>query len=155
LTSLLSVHVESCAAVPSIELSAKMKLLMSATLITFGALWIFHATLVPSVMRNRAMSNAMELETNLKRWTNEKVYDGKFKDSDVLGIFPEGSALRFGGENPKKIFREMIAEIAQSRAPPTWPGVFAVLIGGAGAVSCFRARKSRQGSPQVGGGNGG
>ena len=132
-----------------------MKALMSATLITFGAIWIFHATLVPSVMRNRAMSNAMGLETNLKRWTSEKVYDGKLQDSDVLEIFPEGSALRFGGENPNKNFREMISEIAQSSAPPIWPGVLAILIGGAGAVSCFRARKNKHGSPQVGGGNGG
>lgn len=106
-------------------------------------------------MRNRAASNAMGLETNLKRWTNEKVYDGKLQDSDVLEIFPEGAALRFGGENPNKNFREMISEIAQSSAPPTWPGVLAVLIGGAGAVSCFRASKTKQGSSQVDGGNGG
>jgi hypothetical protein len=93
-----------------------MKALMSATLITFGAIWIFHATLVPSVMRNRAASNAMGLETNLKRWTSEKVYDGKLQDSDVLEIFPEESALRFGGENPNKNFREMIEVVPENGA---------------------------------------
>jgi hypothetical protein len=121
-----------------------MKALMSATLIILGTLWVFYASIIPSVMRTRAMSNAMQIEANLKRWTSEKVYDGRLQEGDVREIFPEGYALRFGGENPNKNFREMISDIARSSAPPTWPGVLSVLIGGAGAVSCFRARKTKQ-----------
>jgi hypothetical protein len=121
-----------------------MKGLMSATLIILGALWVFYATIIPAMMRTRALSDAMQLEANLKRWTSEKVYDGTLQESDVREIFPEGYALRFGGENPNKSFREMILDIARSSAPPAWPGVLSVLIGGAGAVSYFRARNNKQ-----------
>lgn len=121
-----------------------MKALMSTTLIVFGTIWVYYATIVPSMMRTRAVSNAMQLEANLKKWTTKKVLDGRLQDSDVQEIFLEGYALQFGGENPNKNFREMISDIARSSAPPIWPGVLSVLIGGAGAVSCFRARKNKQ-----------
>lgn len=119
---------------------------MAASLILLGASWVLYATIVPPMMRNRAMSHAMQLEANLHRWTREKVIDGKLLESDVREVFAEGYALRFGGENPNKNFREMISLIALSSAPPLWPGVLAVLIGGAGALSCFRTRNHQQGA---------
>ncbi len=117
---------------------------MTATLMTLGATWIFHATIIPTVMRTRAMSDAMQLEANLKAWTSEKVLDGKLQEDDVGEIFPQGYSLRFGGESPNKNFRKMISDISQSSAPPAWPGVLSILIGGAGAVSCLRAHRTKQ-----------
>lgn len=90
------------------------------------------------------MSDAMQLEANLKAWTSEKVLDGKLQEGDVVEIFPEGYSLRFGGESPNRNFREMISDISQSSAPPVWPGLLSILIGGAGAVSCLRAYKNNQ-----------
>jgi hypothetical protein len=106
-----------------------MKALMVVTLILSGIVWLFYATMIPSMMRTRALSDAMQLEADLKRWAVEKVWEGKLDESDVQEIFPEQYALRFGGEHPDKNFREMIEHIAQSSAPPVWPGAFMILVG--------------------------
>lgn len=90
------------------------------------------------------MSDALQLEANLKAWAAEKMHDGKLQESDLTEIFPEGYSLRYGGEDPNKDFREMISDISQSSAPPVWPGVLSVLIGGAGAISSFRATGNKQ-----------
>ena len=84
-------------------------------------------------MRTRAISDGMQLELNLKNWMDEKVSEGRLQESDVNQIFPENYSLRFGGENPSRNFRQMIAEISKSSAPPTWPGVASILIGCIGA----------------------
>src|SRR5690606_26043717 len=85
-------------------------------------------------MRTRAMSDAMQLEANLKAWATQKVSEGKLVESDVEELFPEGYSLRFGGEHPTQNFREMIDHIAISSAPPVWPGCFMIAIGILGVV---------------------
>ncbi len=77
----------------------------------------------------------MQLEANLKGWASGKVSEGKLTESDVQEIFPENYSLRFGGENLNKNFREMVEHIAQSSAPPIWPGVAIVSVG---VIAAFR-----------------
>jgi|GEM_PF-2299741 len=122
-----------------------MKILMAASLILLGAFWILYATITPEVMKTRAMSDAMQLEANLKAWMTGKIHEGKLQESDIGEIFPEDYSLRFGGENPGKSFRQMISDISQSGAPPAWPGLFSILIGGAGAISCLGFSKKNKG----------
>lgn len=74
------------------------------------------------------MSDALQLEADLKRWLAEKVSEGKLDESDVQELFPQDS-LRFGGEHKNRNFLEMIDHIAQSSAPPVWPGEFMIGIG--------------------------
>ena len=106
-----------------------MKALTVTTLILFGGIWLFCATIVPSVMRTRAISDAIQLEANLKGWASEKISEGKFTLSDVREIFPDNDSLRFGGEHPGRNFRDMIAHLAQSSAPPIWPGFILITVG--------------------------
>jgi hypothetical protein len=42
-----------------------MKAIFVTTLIFLGGIWLFYATVVPLVMSTRAMSDAMQLESNL------------------------------------------------------------------------------------------
>ena len=95
-------------------------------------------------MRTRAMSDAMQLEANLKGWAAEKVSEGKLDESDLQDLFPEGYSLRFGGEHPSRSFREMIDHIAVSSAPPVWPGWFMIAIGIIGVIhSIYNARTKK------------
>ncbi len=112
-----------------------MKKIIVTTLILLGGIWLFYATIVPSVMRNRALSDAMQLEANLKGWASGKVAEGKLTESDVREIFPGSYSLRFGGENPSRNFREMVERNAQSSAPPIWPGVVIVSVA---VITAFR-----------------
>ena len=114
----------------------RMKALMAATLILFGAIWIFYSTVVPKMMRTRALSNAMQLEADLHRWLIDKV-----PSDDLEEMFSEDYALRLGGESQKRNFREMISNISQSSAPPAWPGFASLLIGVTGLVFCLRGRE--------------
>ena len=109
---------------------------MAVTLILFGAFWIFSATAVPMAMRVRAMSDAAQLESNLHAWASEKVQTGKLQDTDVKEIFPEGYALRMGGEDPSKSFREMISDIAVSSAPSVYLGYVCVAVGCIALLIC-------------------
>jgi hypothetical protein len=122
-----------------------MKTLMILTLILLGGVWLFCASAVPMAMRTRAMSDAMQLESNLKGWATEKVSEGKLDESDLQDLFPEGYSLRFGGEHPSRNFREMIDHIAVSSAPPAWPGLFMIAIGIIGGIhSIYNAQTKKQ-----------
>ena len=81
------------------------------------------------------MSHAMQLETELKNWADEKISQGKLTQDDVQEIFPDDYSLRFGGESPTKNFREMMEHVAVSSAPPIWPFF---IIAGVGIVAAFR-----------------
>jgi hypothetical protein len=111
-----------------------MKTMMISALILLGAFWWIYASNIPIVMRARAMSDAMTLESNLKSWADTKVLEGKLDQSDLQYLFPEGSSLRFGGEHPSKNFREMIDHIAVSSAPPVWPGWIMIAVGILGGI---------------------
>ena len=110
-----------------------MKMLMAIALILVGVIWSYYATFNATMMRTLALSDAMQLEADLNRWAS-----GKVSESDRLEIFPENYSLRFGGESKDKNFREMIAGIAVSSAPPVWPGVASIVIGLVGAMSLIR-----------------
>jgi hypothetical protein len=111
---------------------------MVIALILFGAIWCYYATFNATMMRTRAVSDAMQLEADLDRWVS-----GKVSESDRLQIFPQNYSLRFGGESKDKNFREMIEGVAVSSAPPVWPGVASILIGLVGAVSLIRGSQPK------------
>jgi hypothetical protein len=115
-----------------------MKTLMAITLILLGTMWSYYATFNATMMRARAMSDAMQMEADLQRWATDKV-----SESELMDIFPENYSLRFGGESKNRNFRMMIEEIAVSSAPPVWPGVASILIGIAGASSSFRDKRNK------------
>jgi hypothetical protein len=115
-----------------------MKTTMAITLILLGAIWSYYATIHAKVMRTRAMSDAMQMESDLQGWAT-----GKVSESELLEIFPENYSLRFGGESKNRNFRVMIEEIAVSSAPPVWPGVASILIGLAGASTLFRNKRNK------------
>ena len=123
---------------------SKMKALIVTTMIVLGGIWLFYATMVPSVMRLGAMSDAAQLEANLHRWAMGKVDEGKLTEEDVREIFPKGHSLRFGGEDPNRNFHEMIDHIAQSSAPPVWPGVVLVIVGIIGAIRLPGRRQTKR-----------
>ncbi|QQL44086.1 hypothetical protein [Sulfuriroseicoccus oceanibius] len=110
-----------------------MKALVVTTFILLGGVWIFYATIVPSVMRVRAMSDAMAFQAALHRWASEKVVDGRLNEDDVKQIFPESYSLGIGGENSDHDFLAMIEHIAESSAPPVWPGAIMCAVGIAAA----------------------
>lgn len=107
-----------------------MKALIIAAQILIGGIWLFYATIVPSAARTGAISDAMALENELAGWASGKVVEGKLTGSDIREIFSEDYALRLGGESPQKNFHEMIGDIAGSSAPPIWPGIILIVIGG-------------------------
>jgi hypothetical protein len=111
---------------------------MQVTLILLGTIWSYYASMNPRMMRVRAMSDASQMEADLKGWAMDKV-----SKSELLEIFPENYSLRFGGESKDKNFRMMIEEIAVSSAPPVWPGVVSILIGLAGAFSPFLDKRNK------------
>lgn len=117
---------------------------MIATLILMGGIWLLCATAVPFAMRTRAMSDAFQLEADLKGWADGKVWEGKLKESDVQELFPQNYSLRFGGELPTRNFREMIDHIAQSSAPPEWPGLLMIGVGILGTIHSFHTSKSEK-----------
>lgn len=117
---------------------------MATTLILLGGIWLHYATINPSIMRTRAMGDAAQLEMNLQRWAAGNISEGKLSENDVKEIFPDGYTLVFGGGNPNKDFREMIGDIAQSSAPPVWPGVVSIVLGFIGAVYSFRTSRNKQ-----------
>ncbi|MBK1884704.1 hypothetical protein JIN85_19995 [Luteolibacter pohnpeiensis] len=121
-----------------------MKMLMAATLVLFGAFWLFNATINRTVVRTNAISNAMQLEADLKKWAITKVDGGRLRESDVIEIFPEEYSLRFGGESRNRNFREMVSDIAQSGVPPLWPGVLVLLIGCLGAYTSVQSLQIKQ-----------
>jgi hypothetical protein len=98
------------------------------------------------MMKGRALSDAMQMEANLKAWATDKV-----SESELLEIFPENYSLRFGGERKDRNFRKMIEDISIAGAPPLWPGLMSILVGLAGIVSTiFRFRaEATNGKPQV------
>ena len=115
-------------------MNAEMKALIIATQILIGGIWLFYATIVPSAARTGAISEGMALENELAGWASRKVVEGKLTSSDIQEIFSDDYALRLGGESPKKNFREMIVDIAGSSAPPIWPGIILIVIGGVSSV---------------------
>lgn len=115
-----------------------MKALMAVVLILFGALWSYYATLNASMMQARAMSDARQMEADLKAWAMDKV-----SEPELLEIFPENYALRLEGERKDRNFRKMIDDISISSAPPLWPGLLSVLTGLIGLVSALRDNRNR------------
>ena len=109
---------------------------MAITLILLGTLWTYYATLNASMIQTRAMSDAMQMEADLKAWAT-----GKVSESELLEIFPEGYALRFGGERKDRNFRKMIGDISTSGVPPLWPGLLSVFAGLLALVSVIRDKK--------------
>jgi hypothetical protein len=116
-----------------------MKALMAVVLILFGALWSYYATLNASMMQARAMSDARQMEADLKAWAMDKV-----SEPELLEIFPENYALRLGGERKDRNFRKMIEDISISSAPPLWPGLLSVLTGLIGLVSALRDNRNKR-----------
>jgi hypothetical protein len=115
-----------------------MKILMATTLVFFGALWSYYATLHATLMRSRALSDAMQMEASLKAWATNKV-----SESELLEIFPENYSLRFGGERKDRNFRKMIEDISIAGTPPLWPGLMLILVGLAGVVSAIRDKRNK------------
>lgn len=116
---------------------------MATTLILLGAFWILYSIVMPMAARANAYSHAAAFMSDLHEWALEKVQEGKLKDDDIDDIFPRGDSIRFGGENPKKNFHEMISDISVSSAPPVYPGIVAVIIGLLGLVSSFTDKRKR------------
>ena len=110
---------------------------MPITLVLSAIIWIVYVTVGLKVARMAAMSEAMQVEANLKSWASAKVSQGKLNESDVREVFPENESLRFGGEQPGRSFRQMIDHIAQSGAPPLWPGVLMGAVGLVGILRCL------------------
>lgn len=126
-----------------------MKALMAITLILFGSIWLFYATVHRSIVRTGAYSDAMALENDLHGWVMKKVLEGRLRESDVVEIFPNDS-MRLGGENKNRNFQTMISDIAQMGVPPVWPGIFAVVIGFFGAFSAKRSPSKNPIAEQTG-----
>ena len=128
-----------------------MKALTVSTLIIFGGVWLYYTMFLASVARTSAMSDAMQLEADLIRWADDKIAEGKLKERDALEIFPKNNSLRFGGENPRRNFREMIEHTALISTPPLWPGVILVVVGVVGAFrlpsASQKKRKAEQNLP--------
>lgn len=95
---------------------------------------MFYAVALPIASETAAMSDAMQLESDLKKWADWKVREGKLKKEDVLEIFPEGYSLSLGGENPNQNFREMVADIATRNPLPALPGILALGLGAWGLL---------------------
>jgi hypothetical protein len=114
-----------------------MKVLMPIILVLSASLWIVYATVGLKVARLRAMSDAMQVEASFKSWALAKISQGKLDERDVQELFPENDSLRFGGEHPDRSFRQMIDHIAQSSAPPLWPGVLMGAVGLVGILRCL------------------
>jgi hypothetical protein len=131
-----------------------MKALIIAAQILLGGIWLFYATIAPSAARTGAISDAMALENELAGWALGKVVEGKLTSSDIQEIFSEDYALRLGGESPKKNFHEMIEDIAGLSAPPIWPGIILIVIGGVLSVllpsTPTRKRMAEQAAPSDG-----
>ena len=111
---------------------------MATTLVFFGALWSYYATLHATLMRSRALSDAMQMEASLKAWATNKV-----SESELLEIFPENYSLRFGGERKDRNFRKMIEDISIAGTPPLWPGLMSILVGLAGVVFAIRDKRNK------------
>ena len=107
-----------------------MKALIIAAQILVGGIWMFYATIGPAKARTGATSDAMALENDLAGWASRKVVEGKLTNSDIREIFSEDYALRLGGEKSRKNFHDMIENISVSSAPPIWPGIILIVIGG-------------------------
>ena len=119
---------------------------MPTSLVLLGTIWLYYATINATMMRTRAMSDAMQMEADLKGWAM-----GKVSESELLDIFPENYSLRFGGEIKNRSFRMMIEEIAVSSAPPVWPGVASILIGLVGAFASLRDKRKKKAEQAVDG----
>ena len=104
-----------------------------------GAAWLYFSDFQPSVMRTRAVSDAMQLQADLHAWANTKQRAGKLTQEDIDEIFPESYILVFGGETSGRNFNDMIAAIATPRLMPTWPAIAAILIGFMGIVVNLRS----------------
>jgi hypothetical protein len=104
---------------------------------------MFYSVALPMASETAAVSDAMQLESDLKNWADSKVREGKLKNKDVLEIFPENYSLKLGGENPNHNFREMVADIATRNPLPTWPGI---LLLGLGTWGLFRPCRTK---PQI------
>ena len=101
-----------------------MKILMAASLVILGVIWIHYTTLHAKVSRVRALSEAAQFESNLNRYLSTRLNEEEMKD-----LFPTSYNLRLGGETPYKNFREMISDISRSGSIPMYPGIVATLIG--------------------------
>ena len=105
---------------------------------------LFYSVVAPLPNRTAAMSDASQLESELKGWADSKVREGKLKTEDVLEIFPESYSLSLGGENPNQNFLEMVADIATRNRIPTWTGLLSFILGFLGLISYFRAKGADQ-----------
>ena len=114
-------------------------------LILLGLTWLFYAAADAITSETAAMSDAMQLESDLKKWAESKVREGKLKNEDVLEIFPEGYSLILGGEQSDRNFREMVADIATRNYLPVWPGLIALAFGTVGLFTTPKNRKAHQG----------
>ena len=88
-----------------------------------------------------AISDAMQLESDLKSWTDWKVKEGKLTKEDVLEIFPTGYSLVLGGENKNQNFREMIEDISTRHPLPIWPSFIAIALGAYGLLTTSTPQK--------------
>ena len=114
-------------------------------LILLGVIWMFYSVALPMASETAAVSDAMQLESDLKNWADWKVREGKLRKEDVLEIYPEGYSLKLGGENPNHNFREMVADISTRNPLPIWPGLIALILGIMGLITTTRTSKADQG----------
>jgi hypothetical protein len=89
-----------------------------------------------------AVSDAMQLESDLKSWADQKRKEGKLNNQDILEIFPEGYSLALGGENPNNNFREMIEDISKRNPLPVLPGFVSIAIGAFGLFTTATTQKA-------------
>ncbi len=101
-----------------------MPKLPSITLILIGALWLFYAYPVRTANETAAVSDAMQLEADLKGWA-----DNNATKEAVDEIFSDGYSLKLGGETKNRSFRQMIRDTVARSSVPAWPGVLAVVTG--------------------------
>ena len=117
------------------EHSLLMTKLPSAALLVLGLLWLFYAIPLQKAHESAAISDAMQLESDLKAWA--ETHAGK---AAVDELFEDGDALKLGGESNEQDFRGMIRTIVKTNSIPIWPGLIATLLG---AATLFKSQPSQ------------
>lgn len=104
----------------------------------FGIGWLFYAVSVPYLNGVKASSEAMEFQSKLYEWMDEKVQSGNLERSDVEELFPDGyGSFEMSATNSEEDFTQMMRRISVMSAPSQFLGFMAFFAGLAGLISCF------------------
>ncbi len=91
-------------------------------LLLFGLLWVVYAIPVRSANETGAVSNAMQLEHDLRIWANQHA------DEDAVDeIFGPDNKLLLGGEFRNRDVQQMIRATVARSSIPAWPGWLAII----------------------------